>query len=348
MEHDRFMQIVRQEGRLSRDDFVTYDNVYNIWYKITCAKMRKDNDPVLSSIIWMKELAKDQAFTFYEQGDKPDGVYFGFSTKWQLEQLKENGRTVCFDGTHSVFGQKTQLFTLVVKNVATGFGIPVSFLLTKSADNRILSSWLKALRMKMQGRYSTPESVYVFTPNAVITDQGNTEILAISTAFAGESVPIFYCAWHVLRVWKREIKKRMTGLGALRPDKRVLERSKVLCDLRSIPYQLVESKAFELITTFLERNKDQTELCTYLENYYFFGRKDNEGKVIPLVMRSTRKYWMVCFRQNVLYSSIDTNNYIESWYNILKRHFFKDNQQRRPDTVIYILAFMAIPHFQKK
>ncbi|KAI1316287.1 hypothetical protein EDD11_010130, partial [Mortierella claussenii] len=46
MDYDKFTQITRGNGQqLSRDDFITYDDVYNIWYKITTKAMRKDPDP---------------------------------------------------------------------------------------------------------------------------------------------------------------------------------------------------------------------------------------------------------------------------------------------------------------
>lgn len=61
-----------------------------------------------------------------------------------------------------------------------------------------------------------------------------------------------------------------------------------------------------------------------------------------------QKQWMLCHRQDISYSSIDTNNYIESWHNTLKRHFFRDKQHRRVDTVIYVLAILAVPRFQQK
>jgi hypothetical protein len=57
---------------------------------------------------------------------------------------------------------------------------------------------------------------------------------------------------------------------------------------------------------------------------------------------------MLCYRQGLNCATIDTNNFIESWHNTLKRHFFKDQQKRRVDMVVYILAKMAIPHFQYK
>jgi hypothetical protein len=105
------------------------------------------------------------------------------------------------------------LFTLVVKNADTGFGIPVAFLLTKTGDAFILSNWLLAICRKMKDLFSTDTKEYNFLPNAIITDQGGSEILAMKTVFPG--VPILYCAWHVLRVWERQVNSKMKGLKAL-------------------------------------------------------------------------------------------------------------------------------------
>lgn len=58
--------------------------------------------------------------------------------------------------------------------------------------------------------------------------------------------------------------------------------------------------------------------------------------------------WMICYRQDVSYANIDTNNYIESWHNTLKKHFFKDSRMQRPDRVIHSLAKVALPHYQRK
>ncbi|KAF9926702.1 hypothetical protein FBU30_003778 [Linnemannia zychae] len=156
--------------------------------------------------------------------------------------------------------------------------------------------------------FSTDEE-YDYLPNAIITDQGGSEILAIKTSFPG--VPIFYCAWHVLRVWERQAKSKMTGLGVHPVQKREQIRSQFRSDLRRILYEKDKTIAQELIKTFRETWSDQKELLDYLNKNYF-------------------------------------GSYIESWHNTLKRHFFRDNQQRRSDTVIYILAILAVPHFQQK
>jgi len=66
------------------------------------------------------------------------------------------------------------------------------------------------------------------------------------------------------------------------------------------------------------------------------------------VIARKQERWMFCYRQELSYASIDTNNYIESWHNTLKQHFFRDKQQRRVDTVIYVLNVIAVPHYQQK
>jgi len=114
MDYDKFTQVTRGNGQqLSRDDFITYDDVYNIWHRITTTKMRKDPDPVLSAIKWMEEFGQNNAFTFYDMDDKPSGAYFGFASLWQLQQLKAHGRAICFDGTHNVFGYVYSLFAVL-------------------------------------------------------------------------------------------------------------------------------------------------------------------------------------------------------------------------------------------
>ena len=68
------------------------------------SKMRKDGDPIISSVKWIEKLEKEGAFTYYDKDDYVDGLYFGFFTVWQMNQLKIYGRTIYFDGTHDVFG----------------------------------------------------------------------------------------------------------------------------------------------------------------------------------------------------------------------------------------------------
>jgi hypothetical protein len=66
------------------------------------------------------------------------------------------------------------------------------------------------------------------------------------------------------------------------------------------------------------------------------------------VQESKMERWMICYRRDVSYANIDTNNYTESWHNTLKKHFFKDSGMQRPDRVIHSLAKVALPHYQRK
>ena len=126
-------------------------------------------------------------------------------------------------------------------------------------------------------------------------------------------------------------------------------------------------QASDCISRFREVWHHQTDLLSYLDKNYFGlnlskpieGQEAQAQSATPEVAATRtqaqeedvvnkRKRWMLCYRQELDYPAIDTNNYIESWHNTLKRHFFKDQQKRRVDMVVYILAKMAIPHFQHK
>ncbi|KAG0268622.1 hypothetical protein DFQ27_006260 [Actinomortierella ambigua] len=340
MNHDEIPQILEQKGG---DDFITYGDIYNIWHDVIVGRMRRDVDPIVSSVKWMEKLEEDGAFTYYDKDDHRGGLYFGFSTAWQMSHLKAYGQNICLDGTHNVFGQDTHMFTLVVKNDSTGFAVPVAFLLTRTAPTSVLLvGWLRALKRKMTAHFSSPDQAYRFKPNAVITDQGNEEILAINRAFTGENVSVFFCAWHAHRVWEREIRKRVNDVDDNPSvEQRKATRDAAVSEFQSILKEPDVTKALQGIQQYREKWSGQHDLLTYL-NSECFGSDQDENSV------NTQKRWMICYREGVSYSPIETNDYMESWHNILGRYFFKDRQQGHPDTVIYLLAYMVIPYFRQK
>ncbi|KAI8595960.1 hypothetical protein EDD21DRAFT_20347 [Dissophora ornata] len=114
-----------------------------------------------------------------------------------------------------------------------------------------------------------------------------------------------------------------------------------MTDLRAILYEKDKAKAIACIASFRAKWSGYGELILHLNKNYF-GEDDKDNA------QEKQRHWMVCYRQDVSYSCIDTNNYIESWHNTLNRHLFRDNQQRSVDTVIYVLAVIAVPHFQQK
>jgi hypothetical protein len=87
------------KSRIFRDDIITYQDVYNIYHQMMIKEVERDKDPDLSATMWIEELAKDGYYTCYQSG-----LFYGFSSPWQLEQLKLNGKIICFDGTHKVYG----------------------------------------------------------------------------------------------------------------------------------------------------------------------------------------------------------------------------------------------------
>lgn len=103
VDHARFTRLMDngEIQRLCRDDFITYDDVYNILYAITSKEMRKDNDQLISARLWMEELRNQGYFTYYDQ---EHGIYHGFSSPWQLQELRKWGDVFCFDGTHHACG----------------------------------------------------------------------------------------------------------------------------------------------------------------------------------------------------------------------------------------------------
>lgn len=82
MDYDKFTAVLAGNGEQpSRDKFITYDDVYNLWYDITIRKMRKDRDQTKSAILWMKEFEKEQDFTYYDETAIDPGLFFGFASK---------------------------------------------------------------------------------------------------------------------------------------------------------------------------------------------------------------------------------------------------------------------------
>ncbi|KAF9971126.1 hypothetical protein BGZ75_001998, partial [Mortierella antarctica] len=103
MDHAKFTRLLAGSDKtgFSRDDFISYDDVYNIFYDIMARQMRKDENAIISARLWMESLQQEGYFTYYDQ---EHGVYHGFSSPWQLEQLRQWGDVFCFDGTHHACG----------------------------------------------------------------------------------------------------------------------------------------------------------------------------------------------------------------------------------------------------
>ncbi|KAF9982827.1 hypothetical protein BGZ75_005695 [Mortierella antarctica] len=123
---DHFVKLGKT--RVFRNDIITYEDVYKeVYYRMMIIETRKDEDPEVSAQMWLEELAAEGYFTCFQKG-----VYYGFSSPWQLEQLKKNGDTFCFDGTYKVYGRDNFRISYTPKVVVTDQG-SVEILAIRSA-----------------------------------------------------------------------------------------------------------------------------------------------------------------------------------------------------------------------
>jgi hypothetical protein len=113
------------------------------------------------------------------------------------------------------------LYTIVVKNRETGLGVPVAFFLTKISQWNVLVGWLQELKKTVDQRFKID-----YQPNVVITDQGDTEINAIRHVFPLKT-KLFYCAWHVLMAWQRQLTVKKLNMEGLSVDSRQKRREEV-------------------------------------------------------------------------------------------------------------------------
>ncbi|KAI1286549.1 hypothetical protein EDD11_000266, partial [Mortierella claussenii] len=70
MDHAKFTRLMDGTGinpMFARDDFITYDDVYNIYYALTAKRIRKDDNAFTSARLWMEELHNRGYFTYYDK-----------------------------------------------------------------------------------------------------------------------------------------------------------------------------------------------------------------------------------------------------------------------------------------
>ncbi|KAG0367498.1 hypothetical protein BGX24_003200, partial [Mortierella sp. AD032] len=60
-----------------------------------------------------------------------------------------------------------------------------------------------------------------------------------------------------------------------------------------------------------------------------------------------RQFWMKSYRQDVYFASLNTNNYVEYWHNLLKSNHLRHHYQARADRILYILADVVLEALKK-
>lgn len=121
-----------------------------------------------------------------------------------LQLLEKYGRIACLDSTHntcfSAAGreEKAFLYTIVLKNLATGKGCPASFMLTPVETQYPIIQWLRWLLVALG-----------FKPDCWMIDCSDTEVAGIRGVH-GPLARIFECLWHVLKSVVEQAKKKLS------------------------------------------------------------------------------------------------------------------------------------------
>ncbi|KAF9977399.1 hypothetical protein BGZ73_006146 [Actinomortierella ambigua] len=287
----------RIKTMLLQDNFITYGDVYNVLYEITAKEAKKSEDEIESAKLWMEEQEKENYFTFY---DETHGLYHGFSSPWQLDQLRRWGDVFFFDGTHHKWHPPLHY---CCDEKETGFGIPVAFLLTKSQQWELVKEWLCQFKARLDQQCTKS-----YFPTAVITNQGLDEISAIRHAFNFKT-PVFYCMWHILQAWERKLtSSNWMATENLSAPERKERISKAQQQLSGILYATEEQEANRLVDQFrAEWQPVASMFIEYLDKNHFMHE-------------TNKRHWMLCRRQEASSGFMNKNSYIGSWHKTLKLH----------------------------
>ncbi|KAG2216456.1 hypothetical protein INT45_014175 [Circinella minor] len=211
--------------KLYRD--VTYEDVYNQYYKIIVRQTRM------------------------AENDFSSNLGFGFIAPWQLELLKK-ARSFCLDAIHHVtIYPNTVMYTIVLCHEVTGRGVPVAYLVTNDQSEEPVRKWL--MNLKDLG----------ISPTQITVDCSKAEANAISRTW-NRSVAIRLCAWHVVRAWQKNIKEKVVvGDGE---DKRAVINA-IFADIRDMMYEEDRVEFFNCLEKFRTDWENQDVFMAYFEQH---------------------------------------------------------------------------------
>ncbi|KAF8965838.1 hypothetical protein BGZ46_000497, partial [Entomortierella lignicola] len=295
------------KGILTRDNFVTSDNVANIANSFWKEKAELCNEEHKSVCMWMDRLQENGYFVFRAQnGQVVDKlvskkcISVGFSSPWQLEKFREYPDAIGLDSTHGDVRSKSD------PNNANEQGPGVN----------------KKVKFEL--------FTIIIQDSRTMRDDSATERCAIQSAF-GYTVRIYLCLWHVARAWSQKIQALVSDVNDWESK---LQRYEARKTLRDIMYEPDLLRARELIQAFRDDWGNRSpEFAKYMKVNYF----NSETRM---------KSWMKAYRQREFYAEMDTNNFVESWHNLLKNHFMKGHFRSRVDRVVYLLDTKVLRYYK--
>ena len=232
-------------------------------------------------------------------------VFTVLFTDEQIKLYKQyGGNCIYLDATHSLTQYGYYLISLGVEDV-NGNGRIVGYCITDSTDANHVTSFLEAVKQ------AAPE----IEPPVIVTDDDNAEWSAVQKVFP--RIKRFLCQFHVRKSWAFNLNKcgaKSDNFKSLQDELQVLIAE---CDEGSFNVKL---DAFKSLSQ---------RICMSFHDYF----------VSNWCTPDRINMWAQFPRDKVNMNDVTTNNYIESYHNVLKNdaRYFDKKANKRFDKLILVL-----------
>ncbi|SAL95413.1 hypothetical protein [Absidia glauca] len=321
MNHDEMDAVeeeIEQRGRFPRVMSINYRAVQNLVQSRINGLSRRNALDKRSVELWLEELSgKGGCSTLWKV--HPNGGPFLVS--WispRQKKILEKAEEWCIDSTHKtcksfIDGSDCYLFSIVVVNPVTRRGVPVCFFVTNMEAIPVLKEWL--LWVAANNNLSVKR---------VMIDCSAAETAAIKEVF-GSTVDILLCHWHIKRAWETHLKRDVKVANASDATKQL--RNRVRASINNLMY-CTSSEEFD---NKWQEFKDQYVQCSVFVAYM-------TSQWIP-----KKTLWVKAWR---LDATFQTNNYVESYHQVLKGKYLGKSRNLRVDRIIYILATQMVNDYR--
>ena len=242
-------------------------------------------------------------------------VFTVLFTEEQIKLYKQyGGNCIYLDATHSLTQYGFLVISLGVEDV-NGNGRIVGYCITDSTDANHVTCFLECMKR------AAPE----VTPPVIVTDDDNAEWSAVQKVFPG--IKRFLCQFHVRKSWTFNLNKCGAKADVFKNLGDELQILIAECDERSFHVKLDAFKSLSQQTCILFHD-------------YFVSNWCSQDRI---------NMWAQFPRDKANMNDVTTNNYIESYHNILKndeRYFDKKANKRFDKLILVLLQHEADQNYQ--
>ncbi|KAG2215505.1 hypothetical protein INT46_006765 [Mucor plumbeus] len=254
------LDTLKEENKGSRRP--SYDDVYNLMKKMKDYLYRFRENDIESFLFWLNNKLALQGYKIFAGNPllySQDTTLFAYGFQSQIQSRKmEQHQSFCLDATHGISSRSMEvLYTLLVKDLLTGKGYPVAYMVTNDQSVGPVNQWLVYLRDNCN-----------FAPTAITIDCSLAEVNAIKAAFRNQVV-IHYCAFHVWRAWKDNLGAKLSLPTSISNTEATEYKQDLLNDLHLILVETRKNALFRKIEGFKLKIENHTELLDYFTRYWF-------------------------------------------------------------------------------